>query len=190
MKCSGCGRPTIAKRCKACSEAEAPAASEPAAPRRGRRRIPLSGLSGAKYSSGPKLLLLALLGALAIPGAIFWVVASSADARLEKQGIFDNEVVIQPHKEFGYIIIVGPMGSSYKFEVTPLNGRAVMAVGRVDDGDSNKISDGDLAKALEDPSDVEQGKTGTKIGSMSRGRYLWVVANLTDKPLRVRIRFG
>jgi len=134
--------------------------------------------------------MLALLGAVLVTGCVFWLVSKSADEDLKRRGIFDNEVTIPPGKEFGYIIVVA-LSSSYQFEVRPLDGGAVMAVGRVDDGDTDKMSRSDLASAMENAVPVEAGKSRTQTGEMSRGRYLWVVANPSrDKPVRVKIKFG
>jgi len=123
-------------------------------------------------------------------GSIMWFVWESTDAKMKKEGQFDNEVVIPPGKDFGYIIIVGPIDVPYTFEVTPVNGRAVMAFGRVDDGNTEKIMAKDLAGALDNEVDVGVGQTKTKGGMLTRGRYRWAVANPNDKPLRVKIRFG
>jgi len=75
-------------------------------PRRGRHRIPLSGLSGPRYSPNPKVLVLWLLGAGVAAGIIFGLSSMSAETRMAQRGHFDDEVVIGPGKEFGYIIIV------------------------------------------------------------------------------------
>jgi hypothetical protein len=125
-----------------------------------------------------------------LTGGIFWFCSASAGARLEKQGHFDDEVLIPPGKEFGYVIIVGPISSHYHFSVTSLDGRAVMAVARVDDGDTDQMTPRDLERVMDDAIEVGPGTTQTRSGEMTRGRYLWVVVNPTDKPLRVKIQFG
>jgi hypothetical protein len=125
-----------------------------------------------------------------IAGAIFWFALSSADAEMKRRGNFDDEVVIPPGKEFGYVIVV-LLSKPYQFEVRPVDGRAVMGVGRIDDGDSEQMSPSDLSAAMEDASAVEAGAVGVRSGDMTRGRYLWLVVNPSkEKPLRVRIRFG
>lgn len=157
---------------------------------RSRKRLPLSGLSGAKCGSGWKGTLLALLGAAAITGGVFWGISKSADETMVRRGYFDNEVTLPPGKEFGYVLVVA-LSSSYEFRVRPEDGAVVMAVGRLDDGDGEKMSDRDLAAALRNASVVEPGKTGRESGEFSRGRYGWVVANPSkEKPVRVRINFG
>jgi hypothetical protein len=181
MTCPRCGRPRAGAGCD-CLE---PAATPP----RRRKRLPLSGLSGAKYSSGWKVTVLALLGAAAVTSAVFWFASSSAEETMRKQGHFDNEVTIPPGKEFGYVLAV-MLSSHYQFAVTPLDGPAVMAVGRVDDGDSEAMSPADLASVAAKAVKVEAGKVGKETGELSRGRYVWAVWNPSkDRPVRVKIKF-
>jgi len=176
--------------CPACGPAAPAGPSAPSRAPRGRRRLPLRGLSGASYRSSWTVTALALLGAVLVTGSVFWVFSRSADEDLTKRGYFDHDVTLPPGKEFGYVLIVA-LPSSYRFDVQPLDGPAVMAVGRVDDGDTERMSDHDLATVMASAIPVEAGKAGTQTGELTRGRYVWVVANPSkDKPLRVKIKFG
>lgn len=184
MQCPQCGRPFSGDACAECASA-----APPSAPRR--PRLPLrSFLSGPGDKIQWKPIGLGLLGVLVVLGSIMWFVWASTDAKMKKEGQFDNEVVIPPGKDFGYILIVGPRDFPYTFEVTPYNGRAVMAFGRVDDGNTEKIMAKDLDSVLDSVVDVGVGQLKTQGGMLTRGRYRWVVGNPNDKPLRVKIRFG
>lgn len=175
--------------CKACGS-PAPVIPPGEAPSPRHHRLPLRGLSGSKEKIHWKLIGFSLLGAFVVMGSIMWFVWESTDAKMKKQGQFDDEVVIPPGKSFGYLLIVGPLDSHYSFEVTPSNGRAIMAFGRVDDGDTERPLAKDLESVMDHEVEVEAGKTKMQHGLMTRGRYSWVVVNPGDKPLRVKIRFG
>jgi hypothetical protein len=190
MLCPLCGRPRTGDAFIACSCSPAADSSAPAAGKPRRHRLPLRSLSGPRGPFPWKLLAASLLGAVIVTGGVFWLCSQSASARLIQEGYFDEEVVIPPGGDFGYLVIIGPISSHYSFSVTPLNGRAVMAVGRVDDGDTDKPASHDLNAVLTDAVTVETGTTKTESGEMTRGRYRWVVVNPGRTPLRAKIRFG
>jgi hypothetical protein len=165
------------------------AAQDPAAPRRGRHRIPLSNRLGQKTPVNWKLLGISLAVALGVTALVFTLASMRAKARMERSGHFDDEVVIEPGRTFSYIVSTG-MDSSYSFGIKPLNGDVFMAFGRVDDGATNWPTEADVEQALDQRVQVEAGKSKVLSGSMPRGRYTWAVINpSTHKPVRVVIRF-
>jgi hypothetical protein len=168
---------------------DAGAPQDPAAPRRGRHRIPLSNRLGQKTPVNWKVLAISLVAAVAATAMVFTLASMRAKARMERSGHFDDEVVIDPGRTFSYIVSTG-MDSSYSFGVKPLNGDVFMAFGRVDDGATNFPTEDDVEKALDERVKVESGKSKRLSGSMPRGRYTWAVINpSTHKPVRVVINF-
>ena len=160
------------------------------APRRGRHRIPLSNRLGQKTPVNWRLLAVSLAAAVVVTVVVFALASTRAKAVMERSGHFDDEVVIEPGRQFSYIVST-MLDSSYHFAVKPLNGDVFMAFGRVDDGATNWPTAGALEQALEERVSVEAGKSKVLSGSMPRGRYTWAVINpSTHKPVRVIIRFG
>jgi hypothetical protein len=79
--------------------------------------------------------------------------------------------------------------SSYVFTVSPIDGPVIMAVGRIDAGEHQKMDPDDIDRALEGGVQVEVGKSHTLTGPMDRGRYTWAVSNPTGRKVRVKISF-
>src|SRR5262245_30988475 len=90
----------------------------PPAPRKGRHSIPLSNRLGQKTPTNWKLLGISLAAAVGVTVVVFSVASTSAKARMERGGHFDDEVVIEPGRKFSYIVATG-LDSSYHFAVKP-----------------------------------------------------------------------
>ncbi len=180
MNCSVCGHVLSGERCEGCGA------------RRGRHRIPLSGLSGPKYSSSWKVIAISLGAAVLVTAIICWLASASAEKRYgrmkDAQGNFDEEVLLPPGKDISYVITV-LFSSHYSFTVSPIDGRVDMACGQIDDGDQQQMNPKDIGRALERAVSVEAGKSNTLSGLMERGRYVWAVSNPTGQKVRVKITF-
>ncbi|HVE42903.1 MAG TPA: hypothetical protein VNM14_23685 [Planctomycetota bacterium] len=185
MTCPSCGGPLAGERCDAC----APSAADPP-PRRGRHRLPLSGLSGTKPPTNWKLLAISLGIAALATGLIVWF-ASTVAEQMAGGGdrTFDgDEVVLPPGKEVGQVV-THLFSTSYTLTAAPIDGRVVMLVLRLGDGDGPQRSPEAIQAALKEAPLVEAGQSKTLGGQMDRGRHLWLVTNPTDKKVRVRVTF-
>jgi hypothetical protein len=190
MLCVRCGREIAGTRCDACDPA--PAVPLPDAPPHAkavrqvavRRRLP-----GQKPPFNWKFTLVSIAAAVVITLGVLLVVSMVARARMEGQGFFDRTVTLAPGESTGRIV-VRLLSSAYFFEVLPEGGPVVMAVGELDEGESQEIKPADIERVMGGAVLVQPGEGKTLTGNMYRGRYLWVVANPSkDRPVVVTIRF-
>jgi hypothetical protein len=180
MNCPVCGHVLSGERCEGCGA------------RRGRHRIPLSGQLGPKGPRNWKLLAISIGVAVVVAAVFFAIMAAGGENYVRNQqnasGAFGDEVILPPGKSISYVITV-MFSSSYVFTVSPIDGPVIMAVGRIDAGEHQKMDPDDIDRALEGGVQVEAGKSHTLTGPMDRGRYTWAVSNPTGRKVRVKISF-
>jgi len=146
-------------------------------------------LSQGRYPVGWKLTIISILVAAGAGVGIYALASKTTQLRLEARGHIDETVTLEADRSIDYIL-VELFSGSYDFEVNPIDGAVVMAIGRIDGGTSQEIDPADIRAVLDKGDLVQAGSHHRLTGPLERGRYVWTVINSSkQKPVQVTIHF-